>query len=520
MFLFNNKAVNNYIDDLGSYMDISKRILKSSVVHFFNYCLTVVITFFLTPLMINKLGDFNYGLWILVNTIVGYLSFSEFGISSAIQNHLSVFIGKKDLDNYSRIFSNGVFLYFLICLFSIILLIIVSFFIYFFGFHLIEEKESFMMILLILGINISLNFIFFPYNSVISSHIRQDILAWASIYQNFTYAIFVFVVINTEPNLILLALLTLLVNLSTNFIIFIAAKKIAPYLKFEKKYIERKKIEELLKYSGKTFLAQIGDVLRFKLDEIVIGTFISVSKVTHYSIANRLVSTSNNLLLNVLGVLNPLFARQFGEQNQEKIRTTFILSIKVTVFFSSIIYAFLFILGKPFIILWLGSLYLDSFVPLLLLATAFFIARIQSPSVSILYATNMHHYYAYMNFGEGFINLFLSILFVLFFKMGITGVALGTLISIIITKLLIQPFIICKIVEIKIKDYFFLISKLLLTIIVYFIPYFISFLGITNYLNLLLMGLLICCISCFQIILIFNKYERAYFKNIIKNCLH
>jgi len=72
-------------------------------------------------------------------------------------------------------------------------------------------------------------------------------------------------------------------------------------------------------------------------------------------------------------------------------------------------------------------------------------------SVNALEAVNKHRYYAYQTIAEGVVNLMLSILLVGPF--GIYGVAMGTTIPIIITKIIVQPIYCCKIIGVKWSKY-------------------------------------------------------------------
>jgi O-antigen/teichoic acid export membrane protein len=73
----------------------------------------------------------------------------------------------------------------------------------------------------------------------------------------------------------------------------------------------------------------------------------------------------------------------------------------------------------------------------------------QGPSVSLLYAISKHKFYAIFNSIEGLANLVLSLVLVHWY--GMYGVALGTLIPIVITRIVVQPIYVCRVADI---DYF------------------------------------------------------------------
>ena len=80
-------------------MDNSKSQLKSGIVlSYINLIIGNVIPLIYTPMMLNLLGQSEYGLYTLANTIVGYLSLPSFGMGSTIVRYITKykFYGDKE----------------------------------------------------------------------------------------------------------------------------------------------------------------------------------------------------------------------------------------------------------------------------------------------------------------------------------------------------------------------------------------------------------------------------------------
>ncbi|HOC93763.1 MAG TPA: oligosaccharide flippase family protein [bacterium] len=451
----------------------SKNLIFSSIVQIVGYAVGLIATFVLMPYMIGKLGDYYYGLWVVIITITGYFALSEFGVSSAVQNKLSTCLGENDADGFNRIFSNGYFLYIIISL-IIVCLITISALIVLILRERFLEPYLVIHVLCITGLNMAIVFLFNPYLSILKSHIRFDIVGWIVIFQTIMNSAMTIIVLSIGCGLEMVAFIHLLVGIASNLLVYFAAKKISPRIRFRKEHVNQKDLAMLLSYSGKTFMSQIGDIMKMKVDEVVTGAFISMSQVTHYAVASRMNRTANGLSMRVLGILTPVFARYIGLKDQSGLKRMFRLSVKISGAYSSFLFAIFIIIGAPFIHLWLGNDYMDAYYPLILLATAFFISGSQAPAVAVLYAMNEHHYYAYMNMFEGLTNLALSLLFVIAFGMGINGVALGTLIPVLFTKLVAQPLIVTKLLNINRSAYYAILAGNLVTgALIYSFAYFV-----------------------------------------------
>lgn len=192
----------------------------------------------------------------------------------------------------------------------------------------------------------------------------------------------------------------------------------------------------------------------------------------------------------------------------------FFLSSKIVIVMAFFVFFNFLFLGKPFIRLWLGEKYIAAYNPLVILALSYLVAYMQAVGVNYMFSTNKHQYFAYTSIFEGISNLVLSIMFVTCFKLGITGVALGTLIAILITKVLIHPFIISKILKIRAFDYYsFFIRSAILGTALFTIAGLPSIkFNINNYFEIAIISCVFVLIAILFLFLLLNKNERTIIK--------
>jgi O-antigen/teichoic acid export membrane protein len=97
-----------------------------------------------------------------------------------------------------------------------------------------------------------------------------------------------------------------------------------------------------------------------------------------------------------------------------------------------------FIIGKDFIGLWMGPRYVSvAGAVLIFLSVPLLFAALQATSNQILYGMSRHQLYAWIVLTEALINLGLSIF--LAYKVGVIGVAIGTMIPAIIFEGIFVP---------------------------------------------------------------------------------
>ena len=71
-------------------------------------------------------------------------------------------------------------------------------------------------------------------------------------------------------------------------------------------YVDRAFFREMANYSGVTFIIIVAGRLRFKTDEIVIGTFLSAVAITYFNIGARIVDYAGDLVTSLAQIFVPI----------------------------------------------------------------------------------------------------------------------------------------------------------------------------------------------------------------------
>jgi O-antigen/teichoic acid export membrane protein len=248
-----------------------------------------------------------------------------------------------------------------------------------------------------------------------------------------------------------LAWISLLTSLPSMGLLLYFAHRELPFLRIERQYWQRDTARSLFSYSVYIVITNLANILRFKLDSVVVAAYVGLSAVTHYRIGGTLTQYFFDLMSSAFGIFPSVFSRQEGAKNFAVLRKTFFFASKLAVCVSSFIGFGLLAWGKPFIIRWMGRQYVDSYRVMVILVIGVMVSLWQGPSVSLLYGISKHKVYAILNSIEGVANLLLSLLFVHWY--GMYGVALGTLIPMLASRLFVLPVYVCRVADINLGEY-------------------------------------------------------------------
>src|SRR5215468_7962119 len=83
----------------------------SIVSNWLAFAVTAAVGFVLAPYMVSRLGDSQYGLWVLVGSLVGYLGLLDLGVRGAVTVYVARHHGTGDDRAASRIVSSALFLF-------------------------------------------------------------------------------------------------------------------------------------------------------------------------------------------------------------------------------------------------------------------------------------------------------------------------------------------------------------------------------------------------------------------------
>jgi O-antigen/teichoic acid export membrane protein len=456
------ESTDKNMGEVAAFSSIARRLASGSGLRTLNFFITIIVSFFMMPFVVHSLGDRLYGFWALVGTFLGYYGLLDLGLISAVSRHIAGAIGAKNDQECNRIFNAAFFIYlglgFCALVITLILVAFASLI-----FKTPQDATLFWKIILILGVNTAINFPVKAWRGILTAQLRYDIMSILGLLTLCLRTVLIVFVLKAGCGILAMAWVTFISNLPEVVLVVYFSKKNLSSLTIGLKHLTRKSAKTLFSYSIYAFMAQMADQLRFNVDGFVIAAFVSLAAVTHYSVVNTLVRYFINLMIASVGIFQPVFSRQYGADDYESMKKTYLFSTRLSIYLASFIGFGLIAWGKPFIQRWMGQDYLDAYPCLVILVLGSTFALWQMPSVNLLYGTSKHRFYALFNTIEGVSNLLLSLLLVKPF--GIVGVAMGTFIPMAVIKLLIQPIYVCKVFSVEILDYLFNIGKAFLAVL-------------------------------------------------------
>jgi O-antigen/teichoic acid export membrane protein len=204
------------------------------------------------------------------------------------------------------------------------------------------------------------------------------------------------------------------------------------------RYVNKESFRNMATYGGTTFLVIVAGRLRFRTDELVLGSMMSTVAITYFSIGARIVDYAQEFVASLAQIFVPMSSQSEAKGDLDHLRKLYIAGNRVCALLILPITVILVLLGKHVIRIWMGARYVPHSYPVLVvLIIPFALVLMQSASGRVLFGIGKHQSLAKVTLIEGIANLILSIALVP--SLGVVGDALGTAIPLCCTFLLFMP---------------------------------------------------------------------------------
>jgi O-antigen/teichoic acid export membrane protein len=414
------------------------QILKNVGSSWSALAINILVGILLTPIIVHRLGDTAYGIWILIFSVTGYYGMFDLGIRSSIVRYVSKFTATKEDEGLARHINTSLFTYAVIGLLAMMVTVALTL-----SLHRIFPKIAPDMLtqarwlMLMAGTSVALGFPLGVLGGILDGLQRFYITNWTGILSTLLRAALIVYVLHHGYGLLTVAGITVTMPILTSILRGFIVFRLLP-LPFGLKYVDRESFRQMAHYSATTSLVIVAAQLRFRTNEVIVGSMISSAAVTYFTFGGRPVDYAQQLVISLGQIFIPMSSQSEAVGNMDRLRKIYLAGNRACAFVIYPMCAALLILGKSVIEVWVGHKYVATSYPItVILVIPMTLFLMQGASGRILLGMGKQREFAFVVLMEGIANLILSILLVR--PLGIAGDALGTAIPMLLTALWFLP---------------------------------------------------------------------------------
>ena len=415
---------------------MKNQLKAGAIISYANLLIGNIIPFIYTPIMLRLLGQAEYGLYGIANSIMGYIGLLNFGIGGTIVRYLSKYRAEGDREQEARVIGLFLKLYSVVCT-----LILTAGFIFAANVEvysrslLPDEVGTLRSLVILMTLNTAIFLPFGVFNSIVIAYERYIFSKLVGVLATVLSPVLHLILLYMGYGSVGLVIGSTLLNVVTYGLYAwyaLGRLKIRPSFRPAGKGLLR----EILKFSAFVFLASIVDTLYWTTDKLIIGWAKGTKDTAVYNIGATFNTYVTGLSSAISGLLVPKLTQMVvKDAPKEEFTRIFIKVGRLQFLIVSFIVSAFVAFGRQFIALWAGPEYHQSYYVALLTMIPVTIPLIQNTGINILYALNRHQFRSTVYACIAVLNVVLTFWWVE--RYGIIGAAMATCLAYVIGNILI-----------------------------------------------------------------------------------
>jgi O-antigen/teichoic acid export membrane protein len=404
------------------------------------FAFSAAVNFVLSPIVVRSLGETQYGAWVLLASMVGYLGLLDLGVRAAVTRYIAQFHAAAEHSRASLLYASALRIFSLAGVTAILISAVLAILVGRVFSVPPELVEVARVVAVLSGVSVAISLISGVFGGVLIGLERFDYNNAIEIVVGALRAIGVLVVLKLGYGLIALALIQVVTSILRLLANIHFTRRLYPQLDLSSWTWDRDSARLVFKFGLSASLLHVTGSLMLYSDSLVIGAFLPVGMVTYFAIAGNLNDYARAVVSGISGTLSPRISALQAGGHRSSLQNAFLMSARLaSLVVLPIVVTFL-VRGASFIGLWMGPEYavLSGQVLQVLALTLVPLAGYQVVTAA-LFGINKHGALIPVFLAEAAVNLVLSVLLVR--RYGVVGTAIGTLVPRLIISTLIGPWL-------------------------------------------------------------------------------
>jgi O-antigen/teichoic acid export membrane protein len=366
----------------------TKKIATNTIYLYIRLSFVLIISLFTVRIVLNALGDVDYGIYNVVCGFVSMFGFFGTAMTNGVQRFYNYEIGRNGENAIGRVYSSA--LYIQIGCAVLFIVVIEAFGLWYLNNKMVIPSDklvtaNYLFQFSLMGLLLS--FLQIPYSAAIVAHEKMNYFALVGIIDAVAKLAIAYAVLIAPNKLLYYGLLLLSVNILNFILNFVYAKKHFASLKFTKK-CDNQMIKEMLTFTGWNTFGSFAYVARWQGVNLLMNAFFGVIINAANGIASQVSSALAYFSGNLVLAFKPQLTQSYA--SGEYVRTRYLLYLM-----TKMSYALVYTLSIPIMFeidyilhLWLGADvpgYTSSFSILVIISVL--LGCFHTPLAQVIHAT-------------------------------------------------------------------------------------------------------------------------------------
>jgi len=404
--------------------------LKNITYASMGYIWPMIFTLFVTPTIIFSIGIRDYGVYILIGSIVSLVGLIDLGIASAFQKYVTTYNAQKNTQELGNLIKSIRKIF--ICIGIVGFLIITS--IGFIGCQSFNcdsttSSQNYTILFILAGIIFMIEAFYAPFTVIPSALQRFDIQTKLNVVKLTLQQITILIVVLLGFSLLSILITTLLYT----FIFAEITRRISNRLlkiNLPNSIFSWIEIKKIYYFAIGTLINNAGTTSLVNIDRVLIPILLGPSQLTYYAVPGNIPARASGLIGTISAVLFPTSTKLHEEGNVRALQQMHTRSFRLLLVISAALHISIAALSFEILSYWLHDDFAqNSYIILMILTATSFLMSIHTYLSNILFGIHKIKVITATSVCMAIINIIL--LFILIPLFGITGAAWAYLIAVL-----------------------------------------------------------------------------------------
>lgn len=400
---------------------LSYRALKNSSYTFIGYVFPILFSVFITPVMVHRLGVEDYGIYILVNTIMAFLGLLDLGLGVALIKYISQYQAEGNSEGLKNLINSAYSLYFAIGALGFgIYITLGKFFLQIF--HITgQSQEHILVVFALAGCLFFMNSISQVYGIVPAALQRFDISIKINLGQLTIFNLAVLVAVLLGYKLKVILFLNIITILGMALAFRWQLKKLLPEIHLQLAW-SKNEIVKAYKFGLLAAVNNLASNSLIQLDRFVIPIFLGPAALSYYSLPGNVAQKTGGIVGSLAGAIFPITSGLIGKGDLERLKSIYRKVMRNATLMAAACTMAIVSFAYPILYFWLGKDFADKgWVILIVVAVTYFFLALFTILQNFLLGMNKVKFLMFTSIGFAVLNIIFLVLLVP--KFGIIGAA-------------------------------------------------------------------------------------------------
>lgn len=405
------------------------------------------ITFVVTPILINGLGDESYGIWSIVMSLAAYYALADMGLQSAGTKFISQFEAVGDHPSVNKVIVTSLAVGTLLAAGVAVVAVCLA---VAFPYIFVTQQTgpgTLRWVVVLTGLTICLDLIGRVFDAALAALKRFDLRNMVAVGTQLLQATLIIAAITSGGGLLAMAWIVVSVAALTQVVTYALASRVLGHVSLSPRFLEWETAKYLLRFGGLNIVQGLGRRVTKSAGAVIVGIIMGPALVTYYAIAENLTNKLGELSKGVSTVLMPVASQLEAQDRRKDLVRAYLLATRVFAALGLTFTVGFFTLGTPLIDLWIGEGYAELAYPVLCVLAGGMILQMGSNAArAVLKGTNQMGFLAKVGLIDVVLTLALGVTLVMVGgeSFGLIGMASAILASQVVTSGAVIPLFVCQ----------------------------------------------------------------------------